>query len=160
MALSQVQLGKEFETLIPTIDVEVAKTRFAEAYGKYFKDAVAGVVDVVDGAVDSIAVPALKGALVFAAGSTTTTLSTDISLAILDFWLSIATTPTVFFPGASALVLPPTLLALSGPLKTKFDLNLSSEASLIDAASNIASVIHPASAGGTVVIATVVTTIL
>lgn len=155
MVLTSAALSTELQNLTPTTDSDGAIDAFAQAYGNYMKDAIAGAVPITQAFVDSSGVPAIATALELPSVGTTASASAAIEAALFGFWFNMAAAPAGYFTGGGPSSVPPSLSALNIALKSVMDSNLSGSLSLQQASDAIAAVIHTASLGATVTIATV-----
>lgn len=150
MALTDSVLAAGLAALEPTGDVNVAIQRVADAYHDYFQGASVSGVPVTPGASD----PG-KAAMISAMGGLNSDAASALQSGIVAYWQALATLGTTLWvvPGFTtlpAVTPPPGISALSSPIQSTFDSNLSSQADLNTASSNVASAIHAAHSGGTV----------
>lgn len=145
MAMSEATLASELEALVPEATEAAAAARLTEAYGNYAADAEGNAVPIESTGIDlgkAAMEPALAGMSAPGAGATV------IANAVIAFWVAAAVPAS--FPTAT-IVVPPPNAGLAVALEAVFASNTAAQASLEDAAANIAAVMHAqAIIGGTV----------
>lgn len=145
MTLSQSQLSTEIQAMVPTAGA--AETTLAQAFGDYFKGAIAGAVTVIGSAIDSTAVPAMAGAMSFAEGATPLEGAGEIKAGIDAFWAAMVAAPASFFAAATLITPPAVYGTLPASLAATFIANTGASASLADSADDMAADIHPLTDG-------------
>lgn len=145
MALSSSTLATELAALTPTDTPGAAEQTLAMAYGEYMKAAEAGGVPIFASAVDSLAVPAMVGAMAFSLGSAADGAAVIVA-GVSAFWSAMVGAPASFFATATAITAPP-FATLAADLAATFVANVITSATLEQATSAMASDIHLATAG-------------
>lgn len=147
MPLTPVKLANELAALEPVGTEVEAINNFATAFENYFYDATVMAVPAVPLTLLP-ATNALKAAMV----GMSQTGSLAIQNGITAFWGVVATTgvliwPTVVPPIVSVAP-PPGLAGISAALNAVFPVNMSTNADLVTASTNIANALHPIQLGG------------
>lgn len=146
MALSQATLSAELQAIDPSLDDD--PTPLAQAYANYMKAAVAATPIVQASLVN--AVIAMAGAMTFDLDATYAEGAAVVKAGLVAFWGAMNSPASIYFTGATLVTPPAGLSTIDGALAAAFEDNTADGTTLEDACDALASVIHAASAGGTV----------